>query len=263
MGFWRPPSVVLFGAYRAWSDNTYAISCDAYLNPVNQIYKYIGNIGDGIYRIQPASFFYSFDVYCDMTNDSGGWMLAAVPRRATAKMSEVTGLLDPTITTATRNSEIWVTTSTVPFRNIRFTNNWPTPTSRNIATFATDQTFNGLLTTYATYSNSNVILSGASIISNIASTCFIIRGKSGTNAPYTDAIDWLWMGFHSRCTTPLTDADNWDTNSGATQWVVGGKDQNDGMLANTSVGINTGNRHWNFDNSGTYNVDTRTIVWIK
>lgn len=190
-------------------------------------------------------------------------MLTAVPRRATAKMSEVTGLLDPTITTATRNSEIWVTTSTVPFRNIRFTNNWPTPTSRNIATFAADQTFNGLLTTYATYSNSNVILSGASIISNIGSTCFIIRGKSGTNAPYTDAIDWLWMGFHSRCTTPLTDADNWDTNSGATQWVVGGKDQNDGMLADTSVGINTGNRHWNFDNSGTYNVDTRTIVWIK
>ncbi len=204
-----------------------------------------------------------FAVYCDQTNDSGGWMLTAVPRRAVAKMSETVGLVDPTQTTAGRNSNIWSTTSTVPFTQIRFTNNWPTPTSKNIATFGSSQNFSGLMTTYATYSQSNVILSGGSVTSNIGSTCFLIRQKSGNFTPYDDNADWLWMGFHSSCSSPNSVGDTWDTASGSTQWVVGGKDNGDGMLLDTSVGINTGNKHWNFNNSATYDVDTRTMVWVK
>ncbi len=251
-----------FGTYRAWKDGTYAISCDAYLTSSDK-HQYVGDTGNGVYRIQPISFGVPFDVYCDMTNDSGGWMLAAVPRRATAKMSETAGLLDPTVTAATRNSNIWNTTSTVPFQNIRLTNNWPTPTSRNMATFPTSTTLGTLLTTYSTYSQSNIVLSGTAIISTIASTCLVIRGKSRTDAPYNDNADWLFIGFHSRCTAPVSDADNWDTTSGSTQWIIGGKDNGNPMLADTSVGINTSDKHWNYNNTATYDVDTRTMVWIK
>ena len=262
MAFWSVPWIKNFGTYRAWLDGTYAISCNGYKNSGTEK-KYAGAIGNGVYRIQPISFGAPFDVYCDMTNDAGGWMLAAVPRRAVAKMSETAGLLDPTLTAAARNSNIWSTTSTVPFRNIRFSDNWPTPTNRNIATFAADQTFQGLMTTYSAYAQTSVVANGINITTTIASTCFIIRGKSGNNAPYTDAIDWLWMGFHSACTTPFNLADTWDTTAGSTQWVVGGKDDKDGMAIDTSVGINSGNRHWNFTNTATYDVDTRTIVWVQ
>jgi Fibrinogen beta and gamma chains, C-terminal globular domain len=262
-GFWKPGFIHNFGTYRAYTDGTYAISCDRYRNPTSSTYHYDGNTGDGTYRIQPVAHIFAFDVYCDMTNDSGGWMLAAVPRRAVAKMSETTGLLDPTQTSAGRNAEIWGTASTVPFTQLRFTNNWPTPTSKNIATWGSAQTFSGLLTTYSTYERTNVVLSGGSISSTIGSTCFIIRGKSRDRTPYNDEADWLWMGFHSRCTTPFSDNDDWDTTSGSTQWVVGGKDNGDGILVNTSVGINSSNKHWNYDNTATYDVDTRTIIWVK
>lgn len=264
VAFWNPVIWVHnFGTYRAWRDGSYAISCNEYLNPIDDKKKYMNDTGSGVYRILPISFGTPFDVYCDMTNDSGGWMLAAIPRRATAKMSEAAGALDPTLTAASRNTNIWSTTSTVPFENIRFTNNWPTTTQRNIATFASSQTFGNLMTTYATFTQTNVVLSGTAIISTIASTCFVIRGKSTNDAAYSDNADWLFMGFHSSCTTPLSYGDNWDTGSGSTQWVVGGKDNNNPMGADTSVGINSSNKHWNFNNTATYDIDTRTMVWVK
>jgi hypothetical protein len=204
-----------------------------------------------------------YNVYCDQTNDTGGWMLTAVPRRAVAKMSETVGLIDPTQLTNGRNANIWSTTSTVPFTQIRFTDNWPATTNKNIATFGSSQNFSALMTTYAAYSRTNIVLSGASVTSNIGSTCFLIRAKSDNFTPYNDSADWLWMGFHSSCTSPLTYGDTWDTGSGSTQWLVGGKDNGDGMLLDTSVGINTSNKHWNFNNTATYDIDTRTMVWVK
>lgn len=192
-------------------------------------------------------------------------MLAAIPRRATNKFSEPAGLVDPTVAGPSRNTAIFDTAnSSVLFTKIRFTNATPS-TKTNIATFATSQSFNGLfVVAYPTYSQSNVILSGVSITSNIGSTCFIIRGKSGNFVPYNDSADYLLMGFHVSCTTPLSDGDRWDDTaaSGPKEWVVGGKDDGDGMLANSSVGINSSSRDWDYSVGGSV-IDTKTIVWVK
>jgi hypothetical protein len=60
--------------YRAWSDGTYAKSCLEYFSGKTG-YAYTGATGDGIYRIDVdgSGPLTSFDVWCDMTNDGGGW----------------------------------------------------------------------------------------------------------------------------------------------------------------------------------------------
>lgn len=58
-----------FGTYRSYNDGTFAKSCLLYKGN-NSPYQYIGDTGDGIYRIKPDSST-PFDVYCDMTN--GGY----------------------------------------------------------------------------------------------------------------------------------------------------------------------------------------------
>lgn len=205
----------------------------------------------------------SFSVYCDQTTDGGGWMLAAIPRRAVDSFAEPAGLLSPAGAGPGRNTSIWsATNSTILFTKLRLTNAVPA-TKTNIATFATSQTMNGLMVAYPTYSQNNVILSGPSITSNIGSTCFVIRGKSGNFLPYDDNSDWLFMGFISSCTTPISVGDRWDDGGGgATEWVIGGRDDGDGMLANHAVGINTGNADWEYSVGGTI-IDNKTIVWIK
>lgn len=59
--------------YRAWSDGTYAESCNAYLKGGSH-YRYAGATGDGIYRIKLTAEA-PFDVFCDMSTDGGGWTL--------------------------------------------------------------------------------------------------------------------------------------------------------------------------------------------
>lgn len=60
------------GGYRAWSDGTYASSCQGYLTP-NPPYVYSGATGDGVYRINLSGT--PTDVYCNQTANGGGWTL--------------------------------------------------------------------------------------------------------------------------------------------------------------------------------------------
>lgn len=61
-----------FGTYRAWSDGNYATSCLGYATP-GAGHAYTGDVGNGVYKIQPAGQASPQAVYCDMT--SGGWTL--------------------------------------------------------------------------------------------------------------------------------------------------------------------------------------------
>lgn len=69
----EPLSIVASSGTRTWSDGTLAASCLGYLVP-SVGHTYAGDTGDGVYRIQPSGQA-ATDVYCDMTNDSGGWTL--------------------------------------------------------------------------------------------------------------------------------------------------------------------------------------------
>lgn len=69
-----------FGSYRGWGDGTYAASARDYLKPRGG-YEYRGDIGSGIYRIDPdgrSGPIEPFDVYCDMDTDGGGWTVVKV-----------------------------------------------------------------------------------------------------------------------------------------------------------------------------------------
>ncbi len=73
--FVNPSSVRLHSAgFRTWADGTLASSCNAYRNPVSPR-VYSGDVGDGVYRVQPAGASMYQDVFCDMTSDGGGWTL--------------------------------------------------------------------------------------------------------------------------------------------------------------------------------------------
>ncbi len=65
--------IVARGGSRWWADNTYAASCKEYRTPVGG-HAYDGDIGNGVYRIDPLGSG-PFDVYCDMSTNGGGWTL--------------------------------------------------------------------------------------------------------------------------------------------------------------------------------------------
>lgn len=56
---------------RGYADGNYAVSCNGYINS-GGVYEYIWDTGDGFYNIKP-DWNPAFKVYCDMTNNWGGW----------------------------------------------------------------------------------------------------------------------------------------------------------------------------------------------
>jgi hypothetical protein len=76
---WRPIGlrrILTSGGSRRWSDGTVATSCAAYRNPPSG-YLYDGDVGSGLYRIDPEGGdpADAFDAWCDQTTDGGGWTL--------------------------------------------------------------------------------------------------------------------------------------------------------------------------------------------
>ncbi len=70
----RKKGIVDNGVSREWEDGTHASSVWEYRNPPAG-YTYAGEIGDGMYRIDPLQNGTTYDVYADMTTDGGGWTL--------------------------------------------------------------------------------------------------------------------------------------------------------------------------------------------
>lgn len=67
--------IELANGVRTWSDGSAAVSCDAYRHPTLSNHYYEGDIGDGLYRVDPDGTgpVPPWDATCDMTTDGGGW----------------------------------------------------------------------------------------------------------------------------------------------------------------------------------------------
>jgi hypothetical protein len=96
-----PKTIRNYGTYRAWSDGTYALSAEAYRRP-SGAYRYEGDVGNGIYRIDPdgqVGVQAPIDVYCDMTTGDGGWTLVAAQyeRDPVAWSQGIQANYDPTL----------------------------------------------------------------------------------------------------------------------------------------------------------------------
>lgn len=54
---------------RTWSDGAFAASCAAYRHPTGGD-RYAGDVGDGVYRIDPDGDGTAFDAWCDMETEA-------------------------------------------------------------------------------------------------------------------------------------------------------------------------------------------------
>jgi hypothetical protein len=116
-------TVQLVSGSRRWSDGTFARRCEEYIRPTTG-YSYAGDVGDGLYRIDPdgpSTGVSAFDAWCDMSTDTGGWTLVVAynhvggtnPARSNAVPTSPTGSLSGALP-----GNLGFTTST--FADVRF-----------------------------------------------------------------------------------------------------------------------------------------------
>jgi hypothetical protein len=78
----KATNITNYGTYRAWSDGTFAATCEDYRNPTSSKFAYAGSTGDGIYRITLTNGS-TVNAYCLMSQNNHGYvMLAGVPSNA-------------------------------------------------------------------------------------------------------------------------------------------------------------------------------------
>lgn len=66
--------IVATNGVKHYMDGSFADSCNQYKNQSSGNYTYTGNTGSGTYRIKPSSSVATtYDVYCDMVSEGGGW----------------------------------------------------------------------------------------------------------------------------------------------------------------------------------------------
>jgi hypothetical protein len=116
--------------YKAWDDGTFAKSCNDYKNNSKVNLRYLGSVGDGLYRIKPDAGS-PFDAYCDMTSDNFGWTLLMAGGMTANYTNPPASIYNGTSTenysftvlnTVTMNqSQLMAVISRMPFQDIRMT----------------------------------------------------------------------------------------------------------------------------------------------